>query len=123
MAPGTGKAIELLQGEILRIEQVEDGQRVDFNCFNLHDYKEYMHCGRTRTVHGFNPSRGTFMWSQPPRERAMLYILADTNGRNDVLFPRCSAYFYESAYGLDVHTNCHDIQTCMTASTCSRARR
>jgi len=45
-----------------------------------------------------------------PRERAMLYILADTYGRNDVLFPRCSAYLYESAYGFDAHTNCHDIQ-------------
>jgi uncharacterized protein YcgI (DUF1989 family) len=110
MQPGTGKAIELLRGQILRIEQVDGGQCVDFNCFNLHDYKEFMHCGRTRTVHGFNPSRGTFMWSAPPRERAMLYILEDTYGRNDVLFPRCSAYVYESAYGFDVHTNCHDIQ-------------
>lgn len=110
MQPGTGKAVELLKGHILRIEQVEGGQCVDFNCFNLHDYREFMHCGRTRTVHGFNPSRGTFMWSAPPRERAMLYILADTYGRNDVLFPRCSAYLYESAYGFDGHTNCHDIQ-------------
>jgi uncharacterized protein len=110
MQPGTGRAIELLRGQILRVEQVEGGQCVDFNCFNLHDYKEFMHCGRTRTVHGFNPTRGTFMWSAPPRERAMLYILDDTYGRNDVLFPRCSAYVYESAYGFDVHTNCHDIQ-------------
>ena len=110
MQPGTGKAIELLAGQILRIEQVEGLQCVDFNCFNLHDYKEFMHCGRTRTVHGFNPSKGTFMWSAPPRERAMLYILEDTVGRNDVLFPRCSAYVYESAYGFDAHTNCHDIQ-------------
>jgi hypothetical protein len=110
MLPGTGKAIELLKGQVLRIEQVEGGQCVDFNCFNLHDYREFMHCGRTRTVHGFNPSRGTFMWSAPPRERAMLYILADTYRRNDVLFPRCSAYLYESAYGFDAHTNCHDIQ-------------
>ena len=110
MAPGTGKAIELLAGQILRIEQVDGGQCVDFNCFNLHDYKEFMHCGRTRTVHGFHPTTGTFMWSAPPRERAMLYILADTVGRNDVLFPRCSAYLYESAYGFAVHTNCHDIQ-------------
>ena len=46
-----------------------------------------MHCGRTRTVHGFHPTKGTFMWSAPPRERAMLYILEDTVGRNDVLFP------------------------------------
>ena len=110
MQPGTGKAVELLAGQILRIEQVEGLQCVDFNCFNLHDYKEFMHCGRTRTVHGFNPSKGAFMWSAPPRERALLYILDDTYGRNDVLFPRCSAYVYESAYGFDAHTNCHDIQ-------------
>lgn len=108
--PGTGRAIELLKGQVLRIEQVEGGQCVDFNAFNLHDYKEFMHCGRTRTVHGFNPSAGTFLWSAPPRENAMLYFLADTVGRNDVLFPRCSAFVYESAYGFHDHTNCHDIQ-------------
>ncbi len=110
LQPGTGKGIELRAGQILRIEQIEGGQCVDFNCFNLHDYKEFMHCGRTRTVHGFQPSTGTFLWSAPPRERAMLFILEDTVGRNDVLFPRCSAYLYESAYGYDVHTNCQDIQ-------------
>jgi len=111
LEPGTGKAIELLKGQILRIEQVAGNQCVDFNCFNLHDYKEFMHCGRTRTVHGFNPTEGTFLWSAPPRENAMLYILKDTVKRNDVLFPRCSAFLYESAYGFDVHTNCHDIQS------------
>jgi uncharacterized protein len=110
LEPGTGKAIELLAGQILRIEQIKGLQCVDFNCFNLHDYKEFMHCGRTRTVHGFNPSKGCFLWSAPPRERALLYILEDTVGRNDVLFPRCSAYVYESAYGFGAHTNCHDIQ-------------
>ena len=110
LLPGTGKAIELRAGQVLRIEQVEGGQCVDFNAFNLHDYKEFMHCGRTRTVHGFCPTTGDFLWSAPPRERAMLYILKDTVGRNDVLFPRCSAYVYESAYGFAQHTNCHDIQ-------------
>jgi len=58
----------------------------------------------------FIPTKGSFMWSAPPRERAMLYILEDTVGRNDVLFPRCSAYVYEASYGFAVHTNCHDIQ-------------
>ena len=38
LEPGTGKAIELRRGMILRIEQIEGGQCVDFNCFNLHDY-------------------------------------------------------------------------------------
>ena len=69
-----------------------------------------MHTGRTRTLHGLNPSKGAFMWSAPPRERPMMYILEDTAGRNDVMFPRCSAYLYECNYGLPVHTNCHDIQ-------------
>src|ERR1700733_2881213 len=110
LEPGTGKALEVKAGQILRIEQIEGLQCVDFNCFNLHDYKEFMHCGRTRTVHGFHPTQGAFLWSAPPRERALMYILEDTVGRNDVLFPRCSAYVYESAYGFDAHTNCHDIQ-------------
>jgi uncharacterized protein len=110
LEPGTGKALELRAGEILRIEQIEGGQCVDFNCFNLHDYKEYMHTGRTRTLYGMHPGRGHFMWSAPPRERPMVYLLEDTVQCNDVMFPRCSAYLYESAYGLPVHTNCHDIQ-------------
>ena len=110
LRPGTGKAFEIAAGQVLRIAQIEGGQCADFNCFNLHDYKEFMHCGRTRTVHGFHPSKGTFLWSAPPRERAMMFILDDTYGRNDVLFPRCSSYIYESAYGYDVHTNCQDIQ-------------
>jgi len=109
-APGTGKAIELLQGQILRIEQVEGGQCADFNCFNLHDYKNSCIAAAPARCTGFHPTTGTFMWSAPPRERAMLYILEDTVGRNDVLFPRCSAYVYEAAYGFAVHTNCHDIQ-------------
>jgi uncharacterized protein len=108
--PGTGKALELLQGQFLRIEQIEGGQCIDFNCFNLHDYKEFMHTGRTRTVHGLLPTAGHFLWSAPPRERAMVYVLEDTAKCNDVLFPRCSAYLYESSYGMPVHTNCHDIQ-------------
>jgi uncharacterized protein YcgI (DUF1989 family) len=110
LEPGTGKAIELLKGQILRIEQIEGGQCVDFNCFNLHDYKEYMHTGRTRTLHGLHPTKGHFMWSAPPRERALIYMLEDTAQCNDVLFPRCSAHLYESVYGFTAHTNCHDIQ-------------
>lgn len=111
MAPGTGKALELAAGQLLRIEQVEGGQCVDFNCFNQHDHKEFMHVGRTRTLHGLLPTAGDFLWSAPPRERAMMYLLADTVRCNDVLYPRCSANLYESAYGFAEHTNCHDIQS------------
>lgn len=110
LQPGTGKAMEMRAGEVMRIEQIEGGQCVDFNCFNLHDHKEFFHTGRTRTLHGINPGPGDFLWSAPPRERALMLILEDTVRANDVMFPRCSANLYESVYGFDVHTNCHDIQ-------------
>lgn len=108
--PGTGKGLPLARGQVLRIEQVAGRQCADFNCFNLHDYKEYLHTGRTRHMHGLHPTRGDFLWSAPPRERPMMAILEDTCGTNDALYPRCSAFLFEYHYGLAVHTNCHDIQ-------------
>jgi uncharacterized protein YcgI (DUF1989 family) len=108
--PGTGKALEMRRGQILRIEQVAGRQCADFNCFNLHDYKEFFHTGRTRHLHGLHPTKGDFLWSAPPRERPLMAIIADTAGTNDVLYPRCSGFLFEYHYGLPVHTNCHDIQ-------------
>jgi uncharacterized protein len=110
LEPGTGKAFEVRSGHILRVEQIVGPQCVDFNCFNLYDYKEPMHVGRMRAMYGLLPTEGDFIWSAPPRERAMMYILKDTARRNDIMFSRCNAYLYESAYGLETHTNCHDIQ-------------
>ncbi|MDX6716949.1 MAG: uncharacterized protein QOH30_3507 [Baekduia sp.] len=108
--PGTGKALELRRGQVLRIAQTVGGQCADFNCFNLTDYKEFFHTGRTRHMHGLHPSVGDFLWSAPPRERPMAAIVEDTAGTNDVLYPRCSGFLFEYQYGLPVHTNCHDIQ-------------
>lgn len=109
--PGEGKALELRRGQVLRIEQIADGgQCADFNCFNLHDYKEYFHTGRTRHMHGLHPTAGALLWSAPPRERPMAAIIADTVGTNDILYPRCSSFLFEYQYGLTPHTNCHDIQ-------------
>ncbi|MEV6103425.1 urea carboxylase-associated family protein [Streptomyces sp. NPDC051940] len=110
LAPGTGKAIEVPAGHVLRVEQVHGNQCVDLNAFNLHDYREPLHVGRTRTMHGLHPCQGDFLWSAPPRERAMMYLLTDTAGLNDTLFPRCSANMYDAAHGFAEHTNCADIQ-------------
>ena len=108
--PGTGKALELRRGQILRIEQIYGRQCADFNCFNLHDYKEFFHTGRTRHLHGLHPTKGDFLWSAPPRERPIMAIIEDTARTNDVIYPRCSAFLFEYHYGLELHTNCHDIQ-------------
>jgi len=76
--PGTGKALEMQRGQILRIAQTSGRQCADFNCFNLHDYKEFFHTGRTRHLHGLHPTTGDFLWSAPPRERPMMAIIEDT---------------------------------------------
>lgn len=110
LEPGTGKALEMRRGQILRIAQTTGRQCADFNCFNLHDYKEFFHTGRTRHLHGMHPTKGDFLWSAPPRERPMMAIIEDTVNTNDILYPRCSGFLYEYQYGLPVHTNCHDIQ-------------
>lgn len=110
LEPGTGKAVEVRAGQILRIAQLEGNQCADLNAFALDDYREALHVGRTRTLHGIHPRRGDLLWSAPPRERAMMFLLADTAGLNDTLFPRCSANMYESMFGFAEHTNCADIQ-------------
>lgn len=110
LEPGTGKALEVRAGQILRVEQIDGDQCADLNVFNLHDYREFMHVGRTRTLHGINPGEGDFLWSAPPRERALMYLQSDTARINDTLFPRCSANMYESIHGFAEHTNCADIQ-------------
>jgi uncharacterized protein len=109
MEPGTGKALPVLRGQVLRIEQVGNGQCADFNAFNLHDYKEYFHTGRTRHLHGLFPAEGDMLWSAPPRERPMFTIVRDTVGTNDIQYPRCTGFLYEYQYGFEKHTNCHDI--------------
>jgi uncharacterized protein YcgI (DUF1989 family) len=109
LEPGSGKAVEVRRGEVIRVEQLEGGQCADFNAFNLHDYREFFHTGRTRVLHGMFPTTGDMLWSAPPRERPMFTILADTAGINDISFPRCTGVLFEYAWGYETHTNCQDI--------------
>ena len=59
---------------------------------------------------GCTHPRAISLWSAPPRERQLMYIMEDTVRTNDVLYPRCSGFLFEYHYGLPVHTNCHDMQ-------------
>lgn len=108
LQPVSGKAIPVYQGEVLRIIQVGGGQCVDFNCFNLHDYKERMSAGHMREQ-GFRPKEGHIVVSAPPRYRPTLAILhmAETCV-TDLLGARCDATSGEREYGLVPRTNCQD---------------
>jgi uncharacterized protein YcgI (DUF1989 family) len=109
LEPATGAALPLERGELLRIEQLGNGQCVDLNVFTLADYKERFDAAVTRMMQGIRPSTGSTLWSNPPRNRPLLTIVADTVGRNDLLFPACSGFEYEYFAGFSAHTNCHDI--------------
>jgi uncharacterized protein YcgI (DUF1989 family) len=105
----TGKAIPVRRGEVLRIQQTEGGTCVDFNAFNLNDYKEFLDCGFTRSFQSFDPRRGEFIWTNAPRGRPMWSILKieDTN-ELDIVGHRCNRVLDEMGWGLTDHANCQD---------------
>ena len=109
LEPVTGKAVPVRRGEIFRIEQLEGGTCVDFNAFNLHDYKEFLDCGFTRSFQSFDPRRGEFIWTNAPRGRPMFGILeiADTC-ELDIVGHRCNRIFQELGWGETAHANCQD---------------
>ncbi|EXF78098.1 hypothetical protein CFIO01_12342 [Colletotrichum fioriniae PJ7] len=108
--PGTGKAIEVRAGQVLRIEQVEGGQCGDLNLFSLDDRNEAMHVGRTRAMEaGNSPKAGDIVWSKAPWERPLAVLRASTT-QTDLYFPYCSALLYRKYFGTSTHTNCQQIQ-------------
>jgi uncharacterized protein YcgI (DUF1989 family) len=109
LEPVTGKAVPVMKGEVLRIEQVVGGTCVDFNAFNLHDYKEALDCGFTRSFQSFDPKTGEFIWTNAPRGRPMFGILhIEDTCELDIVGHRCNRVFEELGWGLTDHANCQD---------------
>lgn len=108
LQPVSGKALPVYKGEVLRIIQEEGEQCVDFNCFNLHDYKEHMSVGHVRRQ-GYYMKQGHLLWSAPPRFRPMMALLEKPDTCViDLLAARCQAGMFEIVAGFERHTNCAD---------------
>ncbi|HSE90386.1 MAG TPA: urea carboxylase-associated family protein [Candidatus Binatia bacterium] len=108
LQPVSGKALPVLRGQVLRIIQEEGEQCVDFNAFNLHDYKEYMGVSNTRSRYKFRVKKGDMIWTVSSRDRPMYLILEmPETCVTDLLGGRCKASNF-AARGLGVHTNCQD---------------
>jgi len=104
----TGKAIPVHAGEVLRISQVKGGTCVDYNAYNLHDYKEWLDCGFNR-VRGIPVGRGTIIWTGSPRARPMQAILDHSeNFHQYYQGHRCNGVMQEMEYGFVDHPNCQD---------------
>ncbi len=109
LEPVTGRAVPVMFGETLHITLIDGPQCVDFNCFNLHDYKEAMSVGHMRRT-GFRPHQGSIIWSKPPRYNPMM-LLAEVPAtcKTDILAARCHAVQFEKERGYPgTHTNCQD---------------
>lgn len=108
ITPVTGKAVPVLAGEVLRISQVEGGTCIDYNAYNLHDYKEYLDCGFNR-YRGVVTGRGAIVWTGSPRGRPM-YVIADHSDRFEQYYQghRCNGIMNEIDYGWTGHPNCQD---------------
>lgn len=110
LEPVTGKAVPVKRGEVLRMSLVEGPQCLDFNCFNLHDYKERMEMGWTRTLAGdLRPTEDDVLISNPPRYRALMAILERSPSCLTHGFAAgCHRGMYESVFGDHEHPNCWD---------------
>lgn len=109
---GTGLGVALRAGDVIRVEQVVEGQCADLNAFALGpDGRPSLRfdAARTRAAHGLRVSTGATLWSVPP-ERALLEIVADTAGPHDLTFPACSAFEFAGICRQTDHSNCVDLQ-------------
>src|SRR5205085_2893567 len=92
LQPVSGKALPVLQGEVLRMVQEEGEQCVDLNAFNLNDYKECMSISSTRSAIGFRIGKGDLIWTIHSRDRPMYLILELSEYCvTDLLGGRCRA--------------------------------
>lgn len=111
LQPGEGKAIPVYKGEVLRMSQLVGGQCIDFNAYNLHDYKEYLDCGFNRQ-RGFVTGPGTVVFTNSPHGRP-IFVIRDASESCDQYYAgnRCNGVLYEKEYGLVDHASCEDAFT------------
>jgi uncharacterized protein YcgI (DUF1989 family) len=102
--PGTGYAVEVLEGQLLQIIDVQGKQVGDFVAFNLHDRAEFLSVAHTRAGNA-NLLLQTGMTLLSNRRRPMFELVEDTVGRHDMLYAACDPKRYEDL-GVPGHASC-----------------
>ena len=102
--PGTAQMIEVKQGQLVQIVDMQGKQVADFVAFNAKDKNEYL---STAVSRGANNNvmlqKGQTLFSN--RRNPMLEITDDTVGRHDTLFAACDPARYE-LLGAPGHASC-----------------
>lgn len=107
IAPQSGAAFILKQGQFLKVTDPTGEQVADLLCFHLNDHREYLSSGKTLDYNStLLITAGHKLYSN--RSQVMLEILTDTNGRNDFLLAPCSPETFEIIYkDFSDHPSCH----------------
>ena len=106
IAPRSGVAFRLRQGQTLRVVDPEGMQVSDLLAFSAADVREAISNGRTFDYEEtIALTTGNRLWSN--RSRPMLSIVEDTVGRHDFLLTPCSEATFRHFYpGRPVHRGC-----------------
>jgi len=106
IAPRSGVAFVLQQGQLLRVIDPEGVQVADLLAFNAADVREAISNGRTFDYEEtIALTAGNRLWSN--RSNPMLAIVEDTAGRHDFLLTPCSEATFRHFYPEQpVHRGC-----------------
>jgi uncharacterized protein YcgI (DUF1989 family) len=106
IAPRSGVAFALREGELLRVTDPEGGQVGDLLAFMADDVGEALSNGRTFDYEEtIRLGKGNRLWSN--RSTPMLEIVADTAGCHDFLLTPCSEATFRHFYkDKPVHRGC-----------------
>jgi uncharacterized protein len=96
--PCSARAIELLQGDELRVIDPQGQQVSDLTAFNAQDTREYLSSGRSIDYASrLFLTTGDLLYSN--RSRPMFEIIEDTCGRHDFTLTPCSRDTFSILYG------------------------
>ena len=106
IAPRTGVAFRLREGQALRVIDAEGVQVADLLAYNEADVREAISNGRTFDYEEtISLTAGNRLWSN--RSRPMLTIVDDSLGRHDFLLTPCSEATFRHFYpDRPVHRGC-----------------
>jgi uncharacterized protein len=107
IAPASAQAFEVPSGWTIRVTDPEGSQVGDLFCVSWDDPSERFSQARTRVyLQRLDLRVGDALWST--RDRPLLTVVEDTVGVHDLLFCGCSAFVFETFFGLPAKTGCLD---------------
>jgi uncharacterized protein len=105
--PQSGRAIDVREGELVRVIDVEGQQVGDLWVIDANDHDRWLSTSHTRDrLERLFPRVGE-QFTDQSGQPILEFVADDSPGKHDMLFPPCNRWLYERAGLLD-HPNCLD---------------